>query len=52
VSERRRGRLPLRLARFLDWAHHAGLLRVAGNSYQFRHIEFQRWLVRDGGERD
>ncbi|MGW1912712.1 hypothetical protein ACWCQS_18795 [Streptomyces sp. NPDC002076] len=47
-----RGRLPLRLARFLDWAHHAGLLRVAGNSYQFRHTEFQRWLVRDGGGRD
>ncbi|MBW8795946.1 MAG: hypothetical protein JF597_20830 [Streptomyces sp.] len=47
-----RKRLPFRLARFLDWAHHAGLLRVAGRSYQFRHIEFQRWLVRDSSEQN
>ncbi|MEE4597609.1 hypothetical protein V2J94_38005 [Streptomyces sp. DSM 41524] len=45
-----RRRLPLRLARFMDWAHHAGLLRVAGMSYQFRHIEFQKWLAREGSE--
>ncbi|MFF3910574.1 NACHT domain-containing protein [Streptomyces sp. NPDC001848] len=47
-----RRRLPLRLGRFLDWGHRAGLLRVAGRSYQFRHIEFQRWLIRDGSKRD
>ncbi|MGQ4384939.1 NACHT domain-containing protein [Streptomyces sp. SAS_270] len=38
------GRLPWRLGRFLDWAHQAGLLRVTGGSYQFRHRELQQWL--------
>ncbi|MFB9435128.1 NACHT domain-containing protein [Streptomyces showdoensis] len=39
-------RLPLRLARFLDWSVAAGLLRTSGAAYQFRHREFQEWLVR------
>ncbi|MFF4254421.1 NACHT domain-containing protein [Streptomyces sp. NPDC001663] len=38
--------LPLRLARFLDWSVAAGLLRTSGVAYQFRHREFQEWLVR------
>ncbi|MER7182871.1 NACHT domain-containing protein [Streptomyces hyaluromycini] len=41
-----RGRVPFRFARFLRWAHGAGLLRVSGPAYQFRHREFQEWLVR------
>lgn len=41
-----RGRLPFRLARFLDWAVTAGLLRYSGPAYQFRHREFQQWLTR------
>ncbi|MFD5635768.1 NACHT domain-containing protein [Streptomyces sp. NPDC127077] len=40
------GYLPFRLARFLHWAHGAGLLRVSGPAYQFRHREFQEWLIR------
>lgn len=41
-----RPRLPLRLARFLDWSVSAGLMRTSGVAYQFRHREFQEWLVR------
>ncbi|MBD3011350.1 NACHT domain-containing NTPase [Streptomyces sp. 5-10] len=41
-----RGRLPFRLARFLDWAVTAGLLRYSGPAYQFRHRELQDWLSR------
>ncbi|WP_328879168.1 NACHT domain-containing protein [Streptomyces sp. NBC_00299] len=43
----RRGsrRLPWRLGAFLAWAESAGLLRVAGVAYQFRHRELQDWLV-------
>ncbi|MGW3290699.1 NACHT domain-containing protein [Streptomyces sp. NPDC001002] len=37
--------LPFRLARFLDWSVSAGLLRRSGVAYQFRHREFQEWLV-------
>ncbi|THA28110.1 NACHT domain-containing protein [Streptomyces sp. A1547] len=36
-----RRRLPRRLGRFLAWASEAGLLRIAGNAYQFRHRELQ-----------
>jgi hypothetical protein len=39
-----RNRLPLRFGRFLDWAHRAGILRVAGDAYQFRHVELREWL--------
>lgn len=40
-----RGRLPFRLARFMDWAVTAGLLRYSGAAYQFRHRELQQWLA-------
>ncbi|MGW4406722.1 NACHT domain-containing protein [Nonomuraea sp. NPDC004702] len=42
---RMKGRLPLRPARFLAWAHQVGLLRVTGRAYQFRHRELQEWLT-------
>ncbi|WP_049558956.1 NACHT domain-containing protein [Nonomuraea sp. SBT364] len=41
-----RGRLPLRLGRFLQWCHDAGLIRTAGIAYQFRHRELQDHLAR------
>jgi NACHT domain len=40
-----RGRAPLRFGTFLDWAHDAGLLRVSGIAYQFRHRQLQDWLT-------
>lgn len=40
-----RGRLPFRLARFLDWACTAGLMRYSGSAYQFRHRELQQWCT-------
>jgi NACHT domain len=40
-----RGRAPLRFGAFLDWAHNAGLLRVSGVAYQFRHRQLQDWLT-------
>ncbi|MER0240861.1 NACHT domain-containing protein [Streptomyces sp. HSW2009] len=39
------GKLPFRLAHFLDWAVTAGLLRYNGPAYQFRHRELQQWLA-------
>jgi hypothetical protein len=39
------GRMPLRLKRFLNWSVDVGLLREAGPTYQFRHVELQRWLT-------
>jgi len=39
------GKLPLRLGAFLDWALDAGLLRLSGSVYQFRHRELQQWLA-------
>lgn len=41
------GRLPWRLGAFLDWACRAGLLRRAGIAYQFRHLEFQEWVMQE-----
>ncbi|MEW9552391.1 NACHT domain-containing NTPase [Nonomuraea sp. NPDC050783] len=42
-----RGRLPWRLGRFLRWCHQdAGLLRVSGIAYEFRHRELQAYLAR------
>jgi len=41
----RQGKLPRRAGRFLDWAHQAGLLRMAGTAAQFRHRELQSWLI-------
>jgi hypothetical protein len=38
--------LPWRLRRFLHWCYaDAGLLRVAGAAYQFRHRELQDYLA-------
>jgi hypothetical protein len=42
------GRSPLRLHRFLKWASDAGILRVSGVVYQFRHRELQRWFEMTG----
>jgi hypothetical protein len=44
-------RLPLRFGRFLNWAYQAGILRVAGNAYQFRHIELRDWIRSAAGPR-
>ncbi len=38
--------VPARPAVFLDWAYSAGLMRLSGIGIQFRHREFQTWLVR------
>ncbi|MFH8701855.1 NACHT domain-containing protein [Streptomyces chartreusis] len=41
-----RGRiLPWRLGAFLNWCYDAGLLRISGIAYQFRHRELQDWLA-------
>ncbi|MFE2262426.1 NACHT domain-containing protein [Streptomyces griseosporeus] len=40
-----RGRLPWRTGAFLDWAAEAGLLRVAGLAYEFRHQALKDWLT-------
>ncbi|MGW5367892.1 NACHT domain-containing protein [Streptomyces sp. NPDC004009] len=40
-----RGVAPLRIGAFLDWAVDAGILRLAGPAYQFRHRELQEWLA-------
>ncbi|MER6833454.1 NACHT domain-containing protein [Streptomyces cellulosae] len=37
--------LPWRLGLFLDWCSQAGLVRVAGTAYQFRHRELQEHLA-------
>ncbi len=42
---RRRGLLPRRVGRFLDWAYQANLLRMSGTAIQFRHRELQAWLT-------
>ncbi|MEV0530567.1 NACHT domain-containing protein [Kitasatospora sp. NPDC050463] len=39
------GRVPWRLRHFLEWAYLAGLLRVSGRSYQFRHEELRSHLT-------
>jgi hypothetical protein len=41
----RRGLLPRHPQRFLDWAHTAGLLRLAGTAAQFRHRTIQTLLA-------
>jgi NACHT domain len=45
VSMAVRRRCPLRLGAFLDWAQQAGLLRISGVAYQFRHHQLQDWLA-------
>lgn len=37
TTEATQHRIPLRLERFMNWAYGAGLLRITGVSYQFRH---------------
>ena len=39
---------PVRLSLFLRWANSAGILRISGNAYQFRHNELRDWLQRQG----
>lgn len=39
------GKLSSRPGRFLDWASEAGLVRLSGAAYQFRHAELQNWLA-------
>ncbi|MCC8251554.1 NACHT domain-containing protein [Saccharothrix luteola] len=41
----KKGRSPRRLAAFFDWTVRAGLTRMAGTAIQFRHNEFQEWLL-------
>ena len=37
--------LPFRFAAFLNWCHSAGILRVSGIGYQFRHQELLDYLA-------
>ncbi|WP_168222547.1 NACHT domain-containing protein [Micromonospora sp. HM134] len=37
--------LPFFVGRFLDWAQSAGLMRISGLSYEFRHGELQEFLA-------
>jgi hypothetical protein len=46
LSAAHRGLLPSRPARFLDWCHRVGIMRMSGNSIQFRHRELEDSLVR------
>jgi hypothetical protein len=39
------GRFPRRPTQFLEWARDAGLLRVTGVAYQFRHATYREWLA-------
>ena len=39
--------LPWRLGGFLHWCYEAGLIRISGISYQFRHRELQDYLSRN-----
>jgi hypothetical protein len=45
------GTFPARPVRFMRWAYEAGLCRVAGGSYQFRHETYQAWLARQDDDR-
>lgn len=36
---------PIGFGAFLDWSQQAGLLRLSGISYQFRHRQLQDWLA-------
>jgi hypothetical protein len=38
---------PMRLGAFLQWANNAGILRISGNAYQFRHNELRDWLQQE-----
>lgn len=43
AAKRQQG--PPQFGAFLDWALQAGLLRISGVAYQFRHRQLQDWLV-------
>jgi hypothetical protein len=43
--------LPWRLRAFLHWCNQAGLIRVAGIGYQFRHRELQDYLAHESALR-
>jgi hypothetical protein len=43
--EASRRRIPLRFAGFMDWAYGAGLLRITGIAYQFRHEKLKSSLT-------
>ncbi|MEU6661768.1 NACHT domain-containing protein [Streptomyces sp. NPDC046821] len=45
------GRTPFRLLVFLDDAHHRGVLRQVGGTYEFRHVELRRHLAAEGRAR-
>jgi hypothetical protein len=45
----RRGAFPPRPVPFLRWAHSAGLLRITGGAYQFRHDTYREWLTQHPG---
>ncbi|MFI7081694.1 NACHT domain-containing protein [Micromonospora sp. NPDC049903] len=47
-----RGDLPWRLGAFLDWAYLAGLMRISGIGYQFRHRQLREWFARNGPAQD
>ena len=36
---------PMRFGAFLDWGQQAGLLRLSGIAYQFRHRQIEDWLT-------
>ena len=40
-------RMPLRTLAFLEDAHQRGALARTGSTYQFRHLQLQRYLARD-----
>jgi hypothetical protein len=42
-----RRRLPWRLMKFLEWSNQAGLLRISGLAYQFRHDSLRRAVLGD-----
>jgi hypothetical protein len=44
-SAARRNLLPRHPARFLDWCVSVGLMRMSGNTIQFRHKQLQEWLI-------
>jgi hypothetical protein len=45
TMEASRRRIPLRFAGFMDWAYGAGLLRITGIAYQFRHEKLKSSLT-------
>jgi hypothetical protein len=42
---RRTGIFAARPVKFLEWAVDAGLLRITGTAYQFRHETYREWLT-------